>query len=425
MSIQQNFPAITPSLSLNFARSKKLDPRITFTRTSSATRTNETGLVEVVPANAPRFDHSYDPVSGSVKSLGLLVEEARSNLLLRSEEFDSASWNVASTPVAVTANTETSPSGNLTADTLANTGNANTEYRIVQFVTSSSQICFSVYVKEGTHQFLQFRTNNEASGFVNFDLSSISVSATTATGSILDAGFGWRRCSAVFAAASITSVQIQLVSGLGAVRAEVWTPTGTINIYIWGAQLEQGSFPTSYIPTTTSTATRTADNASITGSNFSDFYNHNEGSIFMRYRISQLTEFIPGVTGNTTFYIFMDTASEGTTSSFNKLQQFASIANMQNRHQVDGVNYSPVGFSPPPLNVTNVCGISYKIGTSQIAAYSNSNISFTTAPSTPNNISILKIGNDNTNSSPLNGHIAQLIYYPSRLPNDQLITLTK
>jgi hypothetical protein len=71
MSIQQNFPAITPSLSLNFARSKKLDPRITFTRTSSATRTNETGLVEVVPANAPRFDHSYDSVSGSVRSLGL------------------------------------------------------------------------------------------------------------------------------------------------------------------------------------------------------------------------------------------------------------------------------------------------------------------------------------------------------------------
>ena len=80
MSIQQNFPAISPSLSLNFARSKTLDPRITFTRTTSGTRTNERGLVEVVPANSPRFDHSYDPVSGTVRSLGLLVEEARSNL---------------------------------------------------------------------------------------------------------------------------------------------------------------------------------------------------------------------------------------------------------------------------------------------------------------------------------------------------------
>ena len=60
MSISQNFPAISPTLNLNFARSKKLDPRITFTRTSSATRTNAQGLIEVVSANTPRFDHSYN-----------------------------------------------------------------------------------------------------------------------------------------------------------------------------------------------------------------------------------------------------------------------------------------------------------------------------------------------------------------------------
>lgn len=88
MSIQQNFPAISPSLSLNFARSKTLDPRITFTRTSTATRVNGQGLIEGVPANTPRFDHSYDPVSGTVKSLGLLIEESRSNLVLFSERSD-------------------------------------------------------------------------------------------------------------------------------------------------------------------------------------------------------------------------------------------------------------------------------------------------------------------------------------------------
>jgi hypothetical protein len=214
--------------------------------------------------SAPRFDH--DPETG--ESLGLLVEESRTNLLVRSEEFDQAAWDNALTPVTVTVNTETAPNGSTTADTLSNTANTSTEYRIVQSVTTSSQVAFSVYVKKGTHQFIQFRTNSVTSGFVNFDLDGVTASATTATGQIVDAGNGWRRCTAVFAAASITSVQIQFVSSASASRGETWTPAGTISVYLWGAQLEAGSFPTSYIPTEGSTVTRAADVTSITGRNF-------------------------------------------------------------------------------------------------------------------------------------------------------------
>jgi len=71
MTIKTRFPFIEPSLDLNFAASKRLDPRITFTRASSATFVNEDGLIEAAGINQARFDHS--PTTG--ESLGLLVEE--------------------------------------------------------------------------------------------------------------------------------------------------------------------------------------------------------------------------------------------------------------------------------------------------------------------------------------------------------------
>ena len=60
MSIRQNFPTVSPTLTLNFINSGQLDPRITFIRTGSATRMNENGLVESVGADIPRFEHRYE-----------------------------------------------------------------------------------------------------------------------------------------------------------------------------------------------------------------------------------------------------------------------------------------------------------------------------------------------------------------------------
>ena len=116
MSISQNFPAISPTLNLNFARSKKLDPRITFTRTSSATRTNAQGLIEVVSADTPRFDHSYNSSTGSVNSLGLLIEESRTNLISYSQDFTNALWQTANNRATCDATTGIDdPSGGTTA----------------------------------------------------------------------------------------------------------------------------------------------------------------------------------------------------------------------------------------------------------------------------------------------------------------------
>ena len=107
MAISQNFPNTRPSLNLNFARSKTLDPRITFIRTqtgSEASYVDESGIIRYASADEPRFDH--DPETG--RCLGLMIEEQQTNVLLYSEEFDTG-WT--STNASVTANATTAPDG--------------------------------------------------------------------------------------------------------------------------------------------------------------------------------------------------------------------------------------------------------------------------------------------------------------------------
>ena len=83
MSVSQNFPEVRPTLNLNFARSKTLDPRITFTRASTGTYVGSDGLIKTAVADEARFDH--DPETG--ESLGLLIEGSRTNLINYSEDF--------------------------------------------------------------------------------------------------------------------------------------------------------------------------------------------------------------------------------------------------------------------------------------------------------------------------------------------------
>ena len=86
------YPTIRPALDLNFAATKTLDRRITFTRDSVGTYYDELGNVKYASNNTPRFDH--DPDTG--ESLGLLIEESRTNLflfLLSGKWINSNIWN--------------------------------------------------------------------------------------------------------------------------------------------------------------------------------------------------------------------------------------------------------------------------------------------------------------------------------------------
>jgi len=431
MSISQNFPNTRPSLNLNFARSKTLDPRITFTRTSTATYVDESGVIRNAVADEPRFDH--DPVTG--ECLGLLIEEQRGNLFLYSSKHDESTWWInQNSSETINTTATSSPDGTNNATKLFGTNGATTRQSIYQSVSVTSGVTytFSVFLKQGERRYatIWFDSPNVTEGAFwgassIIDLQTGALATGTQT-KIVPYPNGWYRCyvTATPNATQTMAMNLSVGSPNNDVAGYIANGDGSSGIYIWGHQVEQGSFPTSYVPTSGSTATRTPDNAKMEGSNFSSWYNPSEGSIFMEYQINSLTQFIPTVTGNSTHYIFMDDLSTEQ-STFNKIQQFSSITSTQNRLQVDGTSYSPAAFSPPQEKTTNICGMAYKLGTSQVAAYSNNNISFTTAPSMPNNLSQLRLGASNDPIDRLNGTISYFTYYPARLPNATLQTLTK
>lgn len=223
MSIQANFPAIKPTLLLDFANTEALDPRITFTRASTGTY--------------------YD---------GKTVAKAEENLLTFSEQFDNAAWG--KNNLAATGNNAVAPDGTTTADTITAAVSASSGKNFAQSASIAGQAVFSVYVKQGTHRFVQLFANSDTFGQVNFDLLNGTLSATTATGSITAVGNSWYRCTALFAP-SITLAYVAMVTSLTSARAEAWTSVGTETFFVWGAQLEQRASATAYTPTTTQAVT--------------------------------------------------------------------------------------------------------------------------------------------------------------------------
>jgi hypothetical protein len=232
--------------------------------------------------SAPRFDHN--PTTG--ESLGLLVEEARTNNLVQSEDF-ATTWTLST--VTVSTNTVTAPDGTLTADTFGPVvGDGLTTTRFLRqnpVLTTQQAYTFSVFVKVGT------ATTNGIALYISDSLATVNFRASfnlftqttsasgstwaTPTATIVPYPNGWYRCI-------LSGVTSTVHTGL---RANIYLNTfgNTSDTYgthhIWGAQLEAGAFPTSYIPTTTATVTRAADVASITGANFSGWYNHSEGTM--------------------------------------------------------------------------------------------------------------------------------------------------
>jgi hypothetical protein len=228
--------------------------------------------------SAPRFDH--DPTTG--ESLGFLIEEGRTNLYSFSEQFDDASWAKGNADGTITADQSVSPNGTTTADLYQENTAATTSRYIAKSISITSGQAYSIscWAKQGPGATRYLGLVLTTTGFganvnASFTLSgvgsfNIASSGTATSASIQAFPGGWYRCTLISQATATVTLfpQIRLsnspTSGISS-----YTGDGTSGIYIWGAQLEAGSFPTSYIPTTTgATVTRAADVASITGANF-------------------------------------------------------------------------------------------------------------------------------------------------------------
>lgn len=237
-----------PYVEFDFTR-MAFDTRVSFSRSSTGTYFDAAGVMQTAASNVPRKEHN--PATWAVR--GLLVEEQRTNLLTYSQDIDNAAWTklysgTASAPV-VTANAGIAPDGTMTADRVQLTLNGGTttsdiaRVRSLGTVTAGIAYAESIWVKsyDGAAKTVQFR-----------DDGRVPVSTLVAVGAT------W---TMVAASASATST--------GSTTPSIWLrgmqgTSDSADLLIWGAQLEAGTFTTSYIPTTSTTVTRSADVATFT-----------------------------------------------------------------------------------------------------------------------------------------------------------------
>ncbi|MCP5345114.1 MAG: hypothetical protein H7A05_10880 [Pseudomonadales bacterium] len=305
-------------MTLLFARDKALDPRVTFTRASSGTYFDASGVMQTASTDVARFTH--DPVTG--QSLGLLIEESRTNLLLNSETLGTQSVTVSATAYTL-----------------------------------------SFY---GT--------------------GTITLSGVSSAGPLVGTGAN-------------NKVSLTFTPSAGSLTVTV---SGSVKY----ANLEAGSFATSWIPTTGSSATRAADNASITGANFSSWYNQAEGTIVIDYE--------NGLAG----YIVLAAGSD--TSNAIRLGTRLAGSSDEVLVVIDG-GAGQVSLGNSPSTQRNICAASYK--ENDFALSMNGAAASTTSFGTVPTADTLAIGGTPFYVA-FNGTIASIAYYPTRLSNSYLQYLT-
>ena len=216
--------------------------------------------------NVPRL--TYQNGGGGCPSL--LLEKQSTNELSYSEEFDNAAWSVKDN-LSVTANATTSPDGTQNADKLVE-DSSNSIHRVYRSIDGTSKM-FSFFAKPSGRSWVSVLCNN---GNTWFDIGNgqLGTVASTSTATIENVGNGWYRC-AVYNTHGTFGALIALATGNNGTS---YQGDGTSGAFVWGAQLEASSYPTSYIPTTSASATRVADACSKTG--ISSLIGQTEGTLF-------------------------------------------------------------------------------------------------------------------------------------------------
>ena len=276
---------VLPRLALDFTTAS-LDSRVTFTRTTGAsnpaTYVDANGYVVTATDNQPRFDH--DPITKVCK--GLLIEESRQNAQIQSSNFTVATaWQPTTAGSTINGDAAISPSGAQDAD-FQFPANGVKDFGVIAASSawSAATYTLSAFVKAGGFNYVQLLTAGTVStAYANFDLvNGVVGTVSGGTSAITNMGNGWYRVAMTFTANAVTAGwYISPIESATAARVAGATGNGVKGLYLWGAQKEIGSFATSYIPTTTTALTRNADVATMTGANFSDWFNLSAGTFFI------------------------------------------------------------------------------------------------------------------------------------------------
>ena len=235
-----------------------------FTRASTATRVNKDGLIETVATGTPRLD--YPLLDGVVQDCpALLLEPSRKNEVTYSEDFSKLS---SVSNLTITINQAISPDGSLTASSIIDNATLGVHRTFTVYSTTiptSTAVTHYVFAKKKEHKWFQLSTGgNTNDRWANFDLENgiIGNSSASANAEINDYGNGWYRCSiqATSTATNASMAGLLTLTNNEDVTSRSPSYSGSVGgVYVWGLQIEQGSYATSYIPTSGSSVTRSAD----------------------------------------------------------------------------------------------------------------------------------------------------------------------
>lgn len=383
---------VLPRLALDFTTGV-LDPRVTVSRAlNTATRVNSSGFIETVNADLPRFD--YDRATLAPK--GLLIEETRQNLVLQSPDVSQAIWAKAGAGVAlapvVTTNAGISPDGTNNAVRVqfdcTDVSSATNRSRITQTITVVSGTTYSRGI------WIKAYDGNSVGKTIRFTTDSIGVNL------IYTLTDQWVRINPASAAATATSTVFTLET-----RGNVTTQTA--DVLLWNATLEAGAFLTSDIISGATAATRNADVVSMTGANFSSWWQVTTGGMLVRARQSAVTGIRPWAH-----------ISDGTADNIISLRGNAANPELYIKATTDQAQ-----IDAGTLAANTSYGLASAWNTNDCAAAINGGAAVVDTSVTIPTVDRMLIGSDGTNY--LNGWVEKIAFWPQRIINAEVQAFSK
>ena len=373
-----------------------------------ATRVNKDGLIESVAADVPRLD--YPLLDGVVQDCPtLLLEPSRTNSLPESENF-STNWFVIGLSVSSGIS---SPDGGTNAYSLVEGTGTGGKIIYDAISVSAGSVTYSLFMKKGDKRY----TALLLSGVVTTSMFNVDLengTGTTVTGSFDSTNIeeypnGWYRISVTTTAtAGNLNCNVYLMNG-AAYNERNYTGNGTDKTYIFGAQLEAGSYPTSYIPTSGSAVTRTVDKCLNAGD--ANLFNDSEGTLFVD---------LENFSGNTREL----TLSDGTINNRVTINFYGASAVIRFYVANGGVAQADSVFSIS-FNFDQRNKIAFRYKQNDFKAYINGTQVFSdTSGNTPVGLSRFDFANSNGTFNFIEGEIYQAMVFNEALSDSELETLT-
>jgi hypothetical protein len=351
-----------------------------------------------------------------------LIEEARTNLITDSEVLDADSSeytgkNLSATDPGIQDGT-LAPDGvtqayfSLESDALTS---QERRLEVDNFLpTTSTTYTLSVFAKVKTDHVRRLGFRGFGAGSQNtypvFDLVNgtvVNAGSSWSNTQIEDYGNGWYRCSSTVATASANSPLLHILADDADGSGTFYVGDTEGGLYLWGLQVEEGSFPTSYIPTSGSTVTRSVDVASIATSAFG--FNEDEGTVFAE--------------GRTSSSLISALFTINDNSVNNRISQRLTGSNVQAFIMDGGTAQASINVSNHIIGSFSKSALAYQENNFNNASQGTLGTADTSG-TVASSLTQIELGTSRSPSNMLNGHIKKLQYFPRRLSDTELQEIT-